>query len=138
MVIPVTRADVKDAQDGVDLTDDEAEKLPSRAQKASDIVEGYLGVVYPPGAVIPGEVTRVAAAAVARLYQRDRTKGVPMFQDTRTAGMGPFSATIKYDQDVTSGDPWLTKADKLRLRNVFSGARSQEMASDRGGACWQQ
>lgn len=132
-MIPVTKDDVRDAQDGVELTHDEAAKLPSRAQKASDLVEGYLGQVFLSPSVIPAVVTRVTAGAVARLYQRDRQKNAPaMFTDQKTSGMGPFNATIKYSPDVTSGDPWLTKADKTRLKNVYSGHRDGGLRSDRG------
>lgn len=130
-MIPLTDDDVQAALER-ELTSDETEKLDSRVQKASDLVEGYLGIVYGESDTVPGVVTRVSAAAVARLYQRDQSKGVPLFQDTRTSGMGPFNSTIRYSPDVTSGDPWLTKADKTRLKSVFSGFRAAGVASDRG------
>jgi hypothetical protein len=136
-VIPVTQADVELALDGAELTVDQVGdpstgKLAARVQRASDLVEGYLGQEYLPGDTVPQIVVRVAAGAVARLYVRDAQKGVPMFQDSKTAGMGPFSATVKYADGATSNDPWLTKADKMKLTNIFSGYQTSEMESDRG------
>lgn len=132
-MIPLTADDVENALDGSVLASDELPQLPSRAQKASDLVEGYIGLVYADGVTIPGVVTRVTAGCAARLYQRDRSKQNPgLFTDTMSGAMGPFNANIKFSQDVTSGDPWLTKADKTRLKNVFSGYRAMSMQSDRG------
>lgn len=131
MTIPVLQADVELAIERT-LTGPEVEKLPARVQKASDLVEGYLGQVYADDATIPGVVTRVAAGAVGRLYQRDTTAGVPpLFANSQQSALGPFNANITFNQDVTSGDPWLTKADKMRLVNVFSGFRAIGVQSDR-------
>lgn len=132
-MIPLVADDVKDALDGTALTSDQLLKFPTRAVKASDLVEGYLGLVYADTDTVPDVVTRVTAGAVARLYQRDSSRTtVPLFSDSKTVAMGPFNANVKFDTDVTSGDPWLTKADKIRLTNIFSGYQTMEMQSDRG------
>lgn len=133
-MITVTQAEVESALEQAPntLTADEVVKLSGRVAKASDLVEGYLGEVYGPGDTVPGVVVRVTASAVARLYVRDRGKKVPLFAESQSQAMGPFNANLKFNQDAVTGDPWLTKADKTRLRNIYSGQRNVAMASDRG------
>lgn len=130
-MIPVDQDEVVKALDGSTLTEAEENKLEGRWEKSSDLVEGYIGEVYGPGDTVPGVVVRVVASAVARLYLRDRTKSAPLFAESKSQAMGPFNANLKFNTDATSGEPWLAKSDKLRLRNIYSGQRSQAMASDR-------
>jgi hypothetical protein len=131
-MIPITQDDVQAALSR-DLTDDEAEALPDKALIASDVVEGYLGIVYntaaTPPDVVPGVVTRVTAGLVGRVFTA--AGKVPIFQDTLSQAMGPFNTNTHFIADASSGDPWLTKVDKLRLRSVYAGVRSVSFRSER-------
>lgn len=120
-MIPITQHDVE--QSPVlerQLSEDEANKLPARALRASELVEGYLGIVYDEGCPIPQVVTSVVADVTARLYATTDSN-VPQFVDSKTQNMGQLGATVRYNADAVSRSPWLTKADKERLRNIFSG-----------------
>jgi hypothetical protein len=134
-VIPVTRQDVETSPAlERELTDDEAEKFPGRAQRASELVEGYIGFEYDPDDTarpIPAVVTSVVADVVARLYAA-ADSNVPQFVDSKTQNMGQLGATVRYNADATSARaPWLAKSDKTRLRGVFSGMRTTSSRSDR-------
>lgn len=136
-MIPITQADVEKALERPLLDDDpdEVSLLAGRVEKASDLVEGYIGITYTvPPEVVPGVVTRVTAAVVARMY-RIGDKKVPDFQDSVSQGMGPFNVNTRFNADATSGDPWLTKKDKAALRPVYSGFRSMSQRSERGWDC---
>lgn len=130
-MIPLVQADIEAALSR-DLSDTETDAWPSKAVIASDLVEGYLGIVYDvnasPPDVIPGVVTRVTAGVVGRVFA---SASVPAFQDTASQGMGPFNVNAHFIADATTGDPWLTKADKLRLRFIYAGARSVSFKSER-------
>lgn len=120
-----------------DLTSDEVNKLPGRAQRASELVEGYIGVEYDPTDTehpIPAVVTSVTADVVARLYAAEESN-VPQFVDSKTQTMGPLGATVRFNADAASRQPWLTKADKTRLRTVFSGFRATTMGTVRSDRC---
>jgi hypothetical protein len=131
-MIPITQSDVEAALSR-ELTDDELDALPTKAVIASDLVEGYLGVVYDvnavPPSVVPGVVTRVTAGVVGRVFTA--AGKVQPFQDQSSQAMGPFNVSTHFIADSTSGDPWLTKADKLRLRSVYAGVRSVSFRSER-------
>lgn len=129
-MIPVTQQDVEDALER-ELDGDEPDSLASKARKAARLVEGYVGVEYVDGDLIPGVVTEVTAGVVARAYAASANQ-VPEFVNTATEGMGPFSYARTFNADATSGSLWLTKADKIKLRLVYSGVRSVGMRSDRG------
>lgn len=130
-MIPLTRKQVEDALERP-LTDDEVSKsLTGRATKSSNLLEGYLGVVYSSLDTIPSVVTDVAAGMVARLYQRDDQK-ITAFQEQAGATMGPFSYSNRVNADVVAGGPWITKADKAMLRTVYSGYRSVPVQSGYG------
>lgn len=134
MLIPITQADVEKALER-ELVDDEPDLLPGRSEKASDLVEGYIGVTYTvPPDVVPGVVTRVTASVVARMFRASDSK-VPTFQDTASQAMGPFNVNTRFNADATSGDPWLTKKDKLALKPMYSGFRSMSQKSERGWDC---
>lgn len=128
-MIPVAQVDVEDALERV-LAEDEAATVVFKAKKASRLVEGYLGVEYLEGDTVPGVVTEVTAGVVARAYTA-AASDVPEFVNSATEGMGQFSVTRTFNSDATSGALWLTKADKMKLRTVYSGMRSVGMNSDR-------
>ncbi|MBX9920004.1 MAG: hypothetical protein K2Y33_09300 [Mycolicibacterium frederiksbergense] len=131
-MIPLTANDVKKPLER-DLTTEELGKLVGRAEKASDLIEGFIGHVYDPADpddVVPPMVTRVAARMVARSFEAN-TAEVPKFADSTTQNMGPFGATTRFNADAASGGPWLAKSDKTELRSVYSGMRSTGSRSDR-------
>lgn len=132
-MIPVNQAQVEAALERTLVAPAEVDKLPRRAQKASELVEGYLGVEYDPADTehpIPSVVTSVVADVTARLYSTDDSD-VPQFVDSKTQSMGPLGATVRYNTEATGRQPWLTKADKTRLRTVFSGMRVMSMGTNR-------
>lgn len=138
-MIPVTQEQVeKSPALERTLTADEAGKLPARAQRASEMVEGYLGVIYDPSDTdcpIPAVVTSVVADATARLYAA-ADSNVPQFVDSAQQNMGRVGATVHYNADATSSrSPWLTKADKDRLRNIYSGMVVVSNSGGRSGQC---
>lgn len=128
-MIPVTEVDVQDALER-DLTEAEAGTVEAKARKASRLVEGYLGVEYVDDDIVPGVVVEVTAGVVARAYTA-AASDVPEFVNSATEGMGQFSVTRTFNSDATSGALWLTKADKIKLRTIYSGVRSVGMKSDR-------
>lgn len=111
-MIPVTEADVK-ARLRRTLTADELEYLPGVAAEASSLIEGYLGVTYGGDIAVPEAVTVIASRVAARVLTLP--EGAAGLADSRTAGMGPFSATINFATDSSSGGPWLTKSDRIAL-----------------------
>lgn len=137
-MIPVTRQQVETSPAlERELDSSELGNLPGRAQRAAELVEGYLGVEYDPTDLehpIPAVVTSVVADVTARLYAA-QDSNVPQFVDSKTQSMGPLGATVRFNADATSRQPWLTKADKTRLRTVFSGFRAVTNTSSRTGRC---
>lgn len=129
-MIPVTQPDVEAALER-DLTNDEVDTVGFKAKKASRLVEGYIGIEYADTDTVPGVVIEVTAGVVARAYAA-ASSDVPEFVNSATEGMGPFTVTRTFNSDATSGALWLTKADKIKLRIVYSGVRSIGMRSDRG------
>src|SRR5438309_12120788 len=111
-MIPVTQPQVE-VEVERELTDTESEVLAARVQRASDLVEGYIGVVYGTDNPAPAVVVRVAARVAARTFTV--AQRIPDFVDSQSVGMGPFSRTQKFNTDATSGAVWLTKADKAAL-----------------------
>jgi len=95
------------------LTTDEINWLPGAAEEASALLEGYLGVCYAEGAEVPEAVIVVASRIVARILLLP--DGAAALEDSRTRGMGPFSATTTLATDNSAGGPWLTKSDKMAL-----------------------
>jgi len=111
---------------GRQLTTTELDRLPSLIDDASAMVVGYCGQDFEPGPV-PVAVVGVVAKAVARVIAR-ATAGTE-FTDQQTAG--PFS--VRFSAPASSGDVWLTAADKLALRphRVGGGLRSVQSVGNR-------
>jgi hypothetical protein len=128
-MIPVTQTDIEDALER-ELDGDEPDSVASKAKKASRLVEGYLGHEYVDGDIIPGVVVEVTAGVAARAYAAAANQ-VPEFVNTATEGMGPFSVTRTFNPDATGGALWLTRADKIKLRLVYSGVRAVGLNSER-------
>lgn len=98
---------------GLDLTPEQAEQIEGLLEEASDLVLAWCrpyGMVFDP---IPAAVARVTARVVARVItsgsQVDGTAA-------QTTVVGPFQRQVTFNADATSGGPWLTRADKLRLK----------------------
>lgn len=112
-MIPVAQDDVTDRLRR-SLTTEEVNFLPGAIDEASALVEGYLGVTFDDDdAAVPPAVIVVTSRVVARLLTLP--EGATALADSRTSGMGPFSATIQYATDSSSGGPWLTKSDRMTL-----------------------
>jgi hypothetical protein len=123
-VILATEADVV-ARLGRDLSDTEEERLPGLLEEASLLVEGYLGVVYTEDDVIPEAVVVVVSRIVARAFTAPNQQLLP--EGARSATAGIYSVSFGGDRT----NLWLSKADKLSLRNLFSGMNSIPLKSDR-------
>lgn len=102
-----TQADVE-AELRRDLTVDEESGVATELDKASDLVLGYLRQTPP--TPTPGPIVRVVAEMVAAVFSR--SADTP--QDVTTQGAGPFSSG--FVAGSTSRGPWLTAAQKIRLR----------------------
>lgn len=109
-----TKPDVE-ARLGRSLTTTEAIYVDARLSDASDIVIGYCGTDFEP-APYPSAVVGVTAKMVARAYARGSVSGGEF---TEQQNAGPFG--VKYSSSTSSGDMWLTSADKLALRGLRRG-----------------
>lgn len=103
----------------------EAARLPALLSDASATVIGYCRTDFEPSPY-PEAVVGVTAKMIARVL--GRSGGVD-FASQQSAG--PFS--VSYATDTTTGDMWLTKADKMALRShrVGGGLTSVPLVSDR-------
>lgn len=111
-----TQTDVE-ARLGRLATAAEAARLPSLLTDASAAVIGYCGRDFEP-APYPETVTGVVAKMVVRTLLAGEANA---FVDQQSAG--PFS--VRYNVNASSGDVYLTKADKLALRpHRFGGGLS--------------
>lgn len=119
-----TQADVEDRL-GRAATTDEAARLPSLLSDASAAVIGYCGQDFEP-APYPEAVVGVVAKMAARSLSAGAAAA---FVDQQSAG--PFS--VRYNANVSSGDVYLTKADKLALRShrLGGGLSSIGLVGDR-------
>ncbi|WP_182377890.1 hypothetical protein [Nocardioides sp. WS12] len=104
-----------EARLGRELTTGEILRLPALLDDASAIVIGYCGQDFEP-APYPSAVIGVTAKMVARGLTAASNVGSGMAQQ-QTAG--PFSVT--YSASSTTGDMWMTAADKLALRGYRLG-----------------
>lgn len=104
-----TEANVREAL-GRDLTAEETDLVQVLLDEADDVILAYLSTVLEDP--IPGAVVRVAARMVARVFLQTGMIGA----DNVTQQTGPFSQTVKYSAGATNGSPWLSSADKSRLR----------------------
>lgn len=101
---------------GRPLTTDELARVDGLLEEASDLVVGWLGC--PPGDPTPGPIVRVVSRMVARLF--GATFGPDEAPDpavsSANAVMGPFQLQQTFNGDMTDGEPWLSRKDKLRIR----------------------
>jgi hypothetical protein len=97
-------------------------EVPERARtdaliaEASDLVLAWCrpdGTDFGSEELIPGAVTRVTARVVARVIASgaDATN-----MSAQTTVVGPFQRQTTFNTDATGGGPWLTRADKMKLR----------------------
>ncbi|WP_280485359.1 hypothetical protein [Nocardia cyriacigeorgica] len=101
------------------MTVEEADRVIGLLEEADDLIIGYLG----PARLdpVPEAVRRVAARLVARVLEAPRgDSGVESAQMTA----GPFQWSNRYSSDSRSGGPWLTRADRIKLRPYKMGAFS--------------
>lgn len=115
---------------GRELTADELALLPGLLEEASLLVEGYLGIVYkdpsdPDGVPIPDAVVVVVSRIVARTFTAPSPQLLP--EGARSAGSGPY--TVSFGDSRTN--LWLSKADKMTLKNVGGGMTIVLLKSDR-------
>lgn len=113
-----TKPDVE-ARLGRELTEAEAGTADARVDAllddASAVVIGYCGTDFEPSPY-PSAVVGVVAKMVARVYARGATAGGE-FAEQQNAG--PFG--VRYSSSASTGDVWLTAADKLALRSLRRG-----------------
>ena len=114
---------------GRPLNDAEQAKIAALLNEASDLVIGYCGTDFTP-APYPGAVVRVVAAVAARSLLAGSSAGGGMVQQQSA---GPFSVTLS--SAASSGDVWLTAADKIKLRPYRRGGglTSVPLAGERHG-----
>jgi hypothetical protein len=123
-VILATQADVE-ARLGRDLSSEEEERLDGLLVEASALVEGYLGVVYDDDDDTdlpspPSVVAVVVSKIVARAFTASTVEG------PASLTAGPYSVTYRDNTSL-----WLSKGEKLMLRNIGGGFTSIGMKSDR-------
>lgn len=118
-MILATQTDVE-TRLGRDLTDDETDRLPGLLEEASAIVEGYVGVTYTEDDEIPSSVAVVVSKIVARCLATPTQEGPASLQ------AGPFQVTYRDNTNL-----WLSKSDKLMLRNIGGGFTSVRLKSER-------
>lgn len=106
---------------GRELTTAEAGRVDGLLDEASVLVVGYLGCdptdtsVEPP--TVPNAVVIVVSRMVARVLEQAAAGGTSGSEST-TEATGPFSKTVRFSAGSTSGAPWLTKVDKVSLRDA--------------------
>lgn len=108
---------------GRPLTAEEQARVDSQLDEASDLALGYLGC--PPPTPTPEAITRVVASMVAAVIERPKTQ--PANADSVNAG--PYG--WKFTEGSTSGGPWLTASQKMRLKPYRCTARSVPLVSER-------
>lgn len=125
-MILATQDDVV-ARLGRALTSDEIARLAGLLEEASLLVEGYLGVTYSVDDVdpVPEAVTVVVSRIVARAFTAPNQQLLP--EGARSAAAGPYNVSFA---DART-NLWLSKVDKLTLRNLGGGFRSVPMQSER-------
>jgi hypothetical protein len=116
-----------EARLGRDLTAAEDEQVDTLLDEASDLVIGYCHTDFEPGNPYPEPVTRVVAGMVARTLLASAVDD-PF---TEQQANGPFSRTRS--AAATTGDVWLTGADKIKLRpyRVGGGLSSAQLVGER-------
>ena len=105
----LTEKQAVEARLGRVLTAAESARVEALLEDASAIVVGYCRSAF--ADAVPGPVAGVVAKMVARVIGASQASGgLPVQQQTA----GPFS--VAFPTAVTSGDMWLTNADKLALK----------------------
>lgn len=117
-MILATQAEVE-ARLGRELSETETNRLEGLLEEASALVEGYLGVVYTDE--VPSVVVVVVSKLVARAFTASTVEGPSSLQ------AGPFSVTYRDNTSL-----WLSKGEKLMLRNIGGGFTSVPLKSERG------
>lgn len=109
-----------------ELTDSESESADDLAEKASDLVTGYLFPCPIPDPVPPA-ITRVVADMVAAVFNRPSQ----ILPDTTALGAGGYSISLA--NGATSQGPYLTAAFKQRLKpfRCGNGMVSVQLGSER-------
>jgi hypothetical protein len=110
---------------GRDLAEREAERVPGLLAEASDLVAGYLYPTPVPDP-IPTPISRVVASMVAAVLLRPSG----LLPDTQSTTADIYGVT--FAPGSTSPGPYLTAAQKLRLRPYRRAVNSVPMASERG------
>jgi hypothetical protein len=110
-----TQADVE-AILGRPLTPEEAARVESQLEEASDLVVGYLHPCPLPTPT-PTAIVRVVASMVAALIKNPTPATVP--SGATTLGAGPYN--VGFSEGATSPGPWLTAKHKMRLRPFRCG-----------------
>lgn len=101
---------------GRDLTATEELRVGALLDDASAVVIGYCRDDFEDDEEIPSAVVGVVAKLVARVFDRASGPG-GSFVDQQSAG--PFSQHMSAAS--SSGDVWLTAADKIALRRFRKG-----------------
>lgn len=106
-----TQADVEARLERA-LSDAEVVRLPSLLDDASAVVVGYCRTDFE-----PSPYPAAVAGVVAKMAVRSLSRGDAGMVDQQNAG--PFA--VHYSAAASSGDVWLTTADKLALRGYRLG-----------------
>ena len=112
MTIPVTQQDVEDRLRR-SMTNYEIAQMDGVVAEAGAQAESYLMFTYADTDTVPTAVTIVTSRIVARVFKTPSS--VQDGTTSRSAGMGPFSATTQFVDGATNGGPYLTKLDKQML-----------------------
>ena len=112
MTIPVTQQDVEDRLRR-SMTNDEIAQMDGVAAEAGAQVEGHLMFTYADTDTVPAAVTIVTSRIVARVF--NTPSSVQDGTTSRSASMGPLSATTQFLEGATNGGPWLSKLEKAML-----------------------
>lgn len=117
-----TESDVQQRM-GRPLSDDELDRVPGLIEEASALVEAYIGQTLDP---VPDPVVIVTSRMVARVLDTD--PGIVGLESTQLSA-GSFQQTRRFGDSVTSGGPWLRRADKLILRRWVRRGRAGNVAT---------
>ena len=107
------------------LTTEESTYIDAQIAEAQALVVGYVGTDFSTLAAIPGAVTIVTSRMVTRVLEAGAGGS------TQQQAAGPFSTS--FVSGSTSGNPWLTAADKIALKpyRLNGGMVSVALRSDR-------
>ncbi len=114
-----TRADVVDAL-GRPLDSDELAKVDGLIDEAGDLVAGHLYPLPPREAdgTVPAVVVRVVSRMAARVLEQASSTGGVFGATSTTDQIGDYSRTRSFTPGTTSGGPWLSRTDRVSLRQI--------------------